>query len=200
MSKITVSLDDIESTTRLALVKHGAAPWVADEVARAVRKAEATGNIICGLYYLESYCKQLTTGRVMGAVEPIVTRPKTASVKVDAKFGFAQSAFIRGLAEAIGVVQEAGTCSLAICHSHTCTSLGYFTEQIAEAGFIGIGFTNASAVVSPPGVSKSTSIASGKVCVWPGMLETKVIVAPNSPIPLAKPNTAPANSPGAIDP
>lgn len=155
MSKITVTLDDIESITRLALVKHGAAPWVADEVARAVRKTEATGSVVCGLYYLESYCKQLQSGRVLGAVEPVVSRPKSASVKVDAKLGFAQPAFTRGLTEAIAVVQDAGTCSLAICHSHTCTSLGYFTEQIAESGFIGIGFTNASAVVSPPGGNKA---------------------------------------------
>jgi (2R)-3-sulfolactate dehydrogenase (NADP+) len=49
------------------------------------------------------------------------------------------------------VAKEAGTCALAICHAHTCTSLGYFTAQIARAGMIGIGFTNASAVVSPPG-------------------------------------------------
>jgi (2R)-3-sulfolactate dehydrogenase (NADP+) len=40
---------------------------------------------------------------------------------------------------------------LAVAHAHTCTSLGYFTEQIAAEGLIGIGFTNASAVVAPPG-------------------------------------------------
>ena len=151
MANTSVSLDDIESTTEQALVKHGALPWVAQSVARAVREAEATGNLICGLYYLESYCLQLQSGRVKGDVEPLVTRPKTASVKVDAQLGFAQAAFERGLPEAVEVATEAGTCALAICHSHTCTSLGYFTAQIANAGMIGIGFTNASAVVSPPG-------------------------------------------------
>ncbi len=151
MSKIRVSLNDIEDATRLALVNHGALDWVATEVARAVRKAEATGNLICGLYYLESYCAQLKSGRVNGSVEPLVSRPRTASVKVDAGFGFAQAAFARAFPEALSVVKDAGTCSLAVCHSHTCTSLGYFTEQLAEAGYIGIGFTNASAVVSPPG-------------------------------------------------
>jgi (2R)-3-sulfolactate dehydrogenase (NADP+) len=43
---------------------------------------------------------------------------------------------------------------LAVAHAHTCTSLGYFTEQIAEAGLIGIGFANASPVVAPPGGNK----------------------------------------------
>ena len=47
-----VSLDTIETTTATALRNHGAAPWVAAHVAHAVRVAEATGNVICGLYYL----------------------------------------------------------------------------------------------------------------------------------------------------
>lgn len=151
MTTTTVSLDTIEATAQAALIKHGAKPWIADAVAHAVREAEAAGNIICGLYYLESYCIQLTSGRVSGTVEPQVSRPKTASVKVDAGNGFAQPAFLRGLPDALSVARQAGTCALAICHSHTCTALGYFTAQIANAGMIGIGFTNASAVVSPPG-------------------------------------------------
>lgn len=155
MRKVTVDLSEIESVSQQALVNHGAAAWVAHEVALAVRKAEATGNLICGLYYLESYCKQLKTGRVKGTVEPVVSRPRTASVKVDAAFGFAQPAFARGLTEALDMIKQTGTGSLAICHAHTCTSLGYFTEQIAESGLLGIGFTNASAVVSPPGGNKA---------------------------------------------
>jgi len=155
MSKITVSLDDIAATSQQALVRHGANEWVASEVAKAVRKAEATGNLICGLYYLESYCKQLETGRVNGTVEPVVSLPKSATVKVDAGFGFAQPAFTKGLEKAISVVKDTGTCSLSVCHAHTCTSLGFFTEQIALSGMVGIGFTNASAVVSPPGGNKA---------------------------------------------
>ena len=155
MSKVTVSLNEIELTSKNALIKHGAQAWIAESVAHAVRKAEATGNLICGLYYLESYCKQLVTGRVKGDAIPVVSRPKTATIKVDAKFGFAQAAFEKGLVETVDVVKETGTASLAICHAHTCTSLGYFTEQIAEAGLVGIGFTNASAVVSPPGGNKA---------------------------------------------
>jgi (2R)-3-sulfolactate dehydrogenase (NADP+) len=41
--------------------------------------------------------------------------------------------------------------SLAVGHAHTCTSLGYFTEQIAAEGCIALGFTNASPIVAPPG-------------------------------------------------
>ncbi len=155
MSQVTVSLKDIETTSHKALVNHGAEDWIAAEMAKAIRQAESVGNLICGLYYLESYCKQLQTGRVDGAVEPMVSKPKIATVQVNAGFGFAQAAFARGLPVALETVKQTGTCSLAICHAHTCTSLGYFTEQIALSGYIGIGFTNASAVVAPPGGHKA---------------------------------------------
>ncbi|MEM8837647.1 MAG: Ldh family oxidoreductase [Pseudomonadota bacterium] len=146
-----ISLDEIETTTKTALERHGALPWIAAEVAHAVRKAEAIGNRICGLYYLESYCLQLKTGRVDGTVEPVVSRPKSATVMVDAKFGFAQPAFTRGLPEAVLAAKEEGLASLAIAHAHTCTSLGYFTEKIAREGLIALGMTNASPIVAPPG-------------------------------------------------
>jgi (2R)-3-sulfolactate dehydrogenase (NADP+) len=146
-----ITLEEIEIQTEAALMAHGAAAWVAREVAAAVREAEGLGNKICGLYYLESYCKQLETGRVLGDVEPEVSRPRPGAVRVDARFGFAQPAFSRGLPEATEAARENGVASLAICHAHTCTSLGFFTAQIARAGLIGLGFTNATPIVAPPG-------------------------------------------------
>ena len=148
---LKVTLSEIEATVNTALERHGASPWIAAEVARAVRKAEAVGNLICGLYYLESYCKQLQNGRVKGDVEPVVTRPRPGAVRVDARFGFAQPAFARALPEAVAAARDCGVASLAVGHAHTCTSLGFFTEQIALEGLIGLGMTNASPIVAPPG-------------------------------------------------
>ena len=146
-----VSLDEIERVVQAALIAHGADAFPAAEVARAVRVAESHGNRICGLYYLESYCQQLRTGRVKGDVVPEVTAPRPAVVHVDARFGFAQPAFAYGLAPALDAARQFGTATLAVGHAHTCTSLGYFTEQIARAGFVAIGLTNASPIVAPPG-------------------------------------------------
>ncbi len=146
-----ISLDEIEAAARTALQAHGADTWIAAEVAKAIRKAEAVGNRICGLYYLESYCVQLKSGRVNGSVEPVVTTPRPGAVVVDAKFGFAQPAFTRALPAAVKAAKDCGVASLAVGHAHTCTSLGYFTEQIARQGLIGFGLTNASPIVAPPG-------------------------------------------------
>jgi (2R)-3-sulfolactate dehydrogenase (NADP+) len=146
-----ISLDEIEATTARALESHGAAAPVAASVASAVRTAEANGNRICGLYYLESYCRQLETGRVQGDVEPVVVQTKPGTVEVDAKFGFAQWAFDAGFDTAVAAARASGICGYAIQHTHTCTSLGYFTEQFADVGLLAIGATNSSARVSPPG-------------------------------------------------
>ncbi|WP_324751611.1 Ldh family oxidoreductase [Roseovarius sp. Pro17] len=157
-----IETSEIEALSKAALIRHGAEDWIAASVADAIREAEATGNRICGLYYLESYCQQLKTGRVKGDVVPEVTRPRPGSVRVDAKFGFAQAAFERALPDAIAATKECGTASLAVCHAHTCTSLGYFTGQIARAGLIGLGLTNATPVVAPPG-GKSRIIGTNPI-------------------------------------
>lgn len=156
------ALDEIEKVTQKALVAYGATPCVAKEVAHAVRVAEGYGNKICGLYYVESYCLQLETGRVNGRVVPKVMQPRPAVVDVDAGFGFAQPAFKSGLQLALDAAAQFGTATLAVGHAHTCTSLGYFTEQIASAGCIGIGFTNASPIVAAPG-GKSRVIGTNPI-------------------------------------
>jgi (2R)-3-sulfolactate dehydrogenase (NADP+) len=145
------SLDDVETKTRAALIAHGADAFAAAEVARAVRVAESRGNKICGLYYLESYCQQLQSGRVRGDATPVISIPRPGCVQVDAQMGFAQPAFSYGLIPAMDAARQYGIAQLAVGHAHTCTSLGYFTEQIALAGCIGIGFTNASPIVAAPG-------------------------------------------------
>lgn len=148
-----VALDLVESTTRDALVAHGAPEPVAAQVARAVRVAEANGNKICGLYYLESYCAQLTTGRIAVHAAPVVRHDLPGSVRVDGKLGFAQTAFAAGFAVAVDAARSNGICGYAVEHTHTATSLGYFTEQFAQVGLLAIGTTNATPRVAPPGGS-----------------------------------------------
>ncbi|MDG1736532.1 MAG: Ldh family oxidoreductase [Paracoccaceae bacterium] len=157
-----ISLAEIENVTKTALMAHGAEEWIASHVADAVKVAESVGNKICGLYYVESYCQQLVSGRVKGDAVPQVSRPKPSTVVVDASFGFAQAAFAKGLPEAISAAKENGIASMAVGHAHTCTSLGYFTEQIARAGLIGLGLTNATPIVAAPG-GKSRVIGTNPI-------------------------------------
>ncbi len=148
-----VSLDEIESVAKRALLGHGADEHAAGLVAHAIKTAEANGNKICGLYYLESYCQQLDTGRLVGAIEPLVTVDRPGAVRVDGQLGFAQVAFAAGFPRVVEAARANGICGFSVEHTHTCTSLGYFTEQFAAEDLMAIGATNASPRVAPPGGS-----------------------------------------------
>ena len=157
-----VAIEEIRNISKIALIQHGALDWVSGEVADAVAASESVGNRICGLYYLESYCEQLISGRVNGQASPIVQSVRSGSIFVDADDGFAQPAFSKGLPEAIKLAKKNGIASLSVGRAHTCTSLGYFTKKIAEAGFLGLGLTNASPIVAPPG-GKSRIIGTNPI-------------------------------------
>mgnify|MGYP006283235745 FL=1 len=146
-----ISVSEIETVARDALRAHGAEGDVAITMADAVAWAEARGNRVCGLYYLESYCLQLRSGRVDGAATPVVARPRAGLVHVNAANGFAQPAFLAARPEVAAAAREAGVASLSIRRMHTCTALGWFTEAIAREGLIAIAMTNASPVVAAPG-------------------------------------------------
>ena len=157
-----ISVNDIHNISKTALVQHGALDWISEEVSDAVAASESVGNKICGLYYLESYCEQLLSGRVNGQASPDVQLVRPGAIYVDADDGFAQPAFSKGLPEALKLAKENGIASLSVGRAHTCTSLGYFTKKIAEAGFLGLGLTNASPIVAPPG-GKSRIIGTNPI-------------------------------------
>ncbi|WP_292633213.1 Ldh family oxidoreductase, partial [Mesorhizobium sp.] len=48
-----------------------------------------------------------------------------------------------------------GVAALAIRNSYNCGALGYHTERIAQAGLVGLGFTNAPASIAPWGGRKA---------------------------------------------
>ena len=146
-----IAVTEIEAVVTDALIAHGAEAEVAAQVARATAEAEAHGNTVCGLTYVESYCAALASGRVDGRAEPQVSQPAPGALRVDARFGFAQPAFAAALPHALDLARRQGVATLSVAHGHTCTSLGFFTAQIAREGLIALGFTNASPVVAPPG-------------------------------------------------
>ena len=102
------SVKEIRKVAKTALVQHGALDWISEDVADAVAASESVGNRICGLYYLESYCEQLLSGRVNGQASPDVQLARSGSVYVDADNGFAQPAFSKGIPEVLKLAKKMG--------------------------------------------------------------------------------------------
>jgi (2R)-3-sulfolactate dehydrogenase (NADP+) len=153
MPRMTV--DAIETLAAAALRRHGASEAQARALAAGLAGAERDGIRSHGLMYLPVYCEHLTCGKVVGSAEPVLSRPAPASLVVDAGSGFAHAAIDLGLPALIDTARSQGIASLAIRNSYNCGILAYHTERIAQAGLVGLGFTNAPASIAPWGGRKA---------------------------------------------
>jgi (2R)-3-sulfolactate dehydrogenase (NADP+) len=150
---ITVTPEEIETCALSALVAHGATRENAIPVARAIARAEAEGNSVCGLFYLPIFCAHLECGKVDGIAMATVT-VENSVISVDARSGFAHPAIAAGLPALIETARSQGIAAMAVRNSYNCLALGHHVTALAEAGLIGICMSNAPASVAPPGATR----------------------------------------------
>jgi len=146
-----LSLEEIERLALDALISAGTSMNNAVPLAKATAQTEADGIASHGLAYIPTYCEHVKCGKVDGQAEPTLEHPAPAVVTVDAKCGFAHTAINMGFESLIPVARSQGIAALAISNSYNCGVLGYHTRALAEAGLLGIGFTNAPASIAPVG-------------------------------------------------
>ncbi|MDP6745031.1 MAG: Ldh family oxidoreductase [SAR324 cluster bacterium] len=155
MSTEHMSLAQVESLATEALVGAGTSPESAKSVGKAAQAAERDGIRSHGLLYVPIYCEHVKCGKVDGVAVPEVTRPRLSAIQVDAKTGFAHPAIDAGFNELIPLGKSNGCAGLTIRNSYNCGVLGYHVERLAEAGLVGIGFTNSPASIAPVGGKKA---------------------------------------------
>jgi (2R)-3-sulfolactate dehydrogenase (NADP+) len=120
-------------------------------VARALVAAEADGLKGHGLSRLPSYAAQAKVGKVDGFATPNVTRPRPATLAVDARNGFAFPAIDAAAAALPEVARSEGVAAAAIRRSHHCGAAGHPVERLAEAGLVALMFANTPAAIAPWG-------------------------------------------------
>jgi len=147
----TLTLDEIETLAFDALTRAGATAANARPLARATAETEADGVASHGLAYIPVYCTHLGCGKVDGRAEPTVTRPRPGLVLADAAQGFAHGAIAAGFEALTAAARDQGIAALAVFNSYNCGVLGVHTRALAEAGLLGLGFTNAPASIAPSG-------------------------------------------------
>jgi (2R)-3-sulfolactate dehydrogenase (NADP+) len=146
-----LTLAEVEALSYEVLVAANVTSNIARIVARSVRRAEADGIRSHGLARLGTYGQHARIGKVDGQAAAELTKTGPASVRVDAKCGFAHPAIEIGLMELTKLARESGIAVLAITNSYNCGVLGHHVEDIADAGFVGLGFVNAPPSIAPWG-------------------------------------------------
>ncbi len=150
----TLSLAEIEDLSFRALVAAGTSEENARPLAIATAATEADGVGSHGLAYIPIYCEHVQCGKVDGQAKPELAQPRPGVVTLDAATGFAHAAIDVGFEALIPAAREQGIAALAIRNSYNCGVLGYHTYRLAQAGLVGLGFTNAPASIAPSGGSK----------------------------------------------
>lgn len=153
MTQQRMTLQEAERLAVATLQACGASTIQATSLAAGVAAAERDGISSHGLVYLPTYCEHLQCGKVDGNAEPVVEVPKPGSIQVDAGTGFAHAAIRAGFEPLMAAARANGCAAMGVNNSYNCGVLAFHTEKLAEAGLVGLGFTNAPASIAPFGGS-----------------------------------------------
>jgi (2R)-3-sulfolactate dehydrogenase (NADP+) len=141
----------IEQLTNLAvraLKLAGASNAMAQATAQALVAADAEGLATHGVSRVALYAQHVREGRVDGKAKAAVVRRKGATCLVDARGGLAYLASAIAAKEAIKRAQRYGVAFAGITNSHHFGAAGYHLRPIAEAGLVGLAFTNSPSAIN----------------------------------------------------
>lgn len=145
------TLDQIFDLTLTALQGAGANAAQAGGIAAATVRAEQDGIRSHGLMYVPIYGEHVRCGKVRGDAVPQVSMPQPGRIVVDAGNGFAHAAIDAGFDQFVSAAKSQGVAAMTLHQSYNCGVLGHHAERIAEAGLLGLCFTNAPASIAPTG-------------------------------------------------
>ncbi len=151
MSGKIITLKEAHRLSVQALTNHRTDPDNAALVADALVAAEADGQKGHGLSRLPSYCGQSASGKVDGFARPVAEAVAAATLRVDARHGFAYPAMTLAVDKLAELAPGTGVAVAAVYNSHHCGLAGYHVEALARRGLVGILFANTPQAIAPWG-------------------------------------------------
>jgi (2R)-3-sulfolactate dehydrogenase (NADP+) len=139
---ILLGLEEAARLAGRALMASGASPAAAASTAAALVAAEADGQAGHGLSRIPSYAAQLKAGKIDGKAEPALTRPRPATVRIDARHGLAYPAVDLAVGTLPELAHEFGIASAGLFASHHIGQAGRVAERLAEQGLIALLMSN----------------------------------------------------------
>ncbi len=146
-----IAWDEAVRLAAAALRHAGASEAMAASTANALVLAEAQGLASHGLTRVAQYATHLRNGRADGTAVARVARSKGAALLVDAGCGLAFPACELAVARAIDTARAQGVCFAGVANSHHCGVVVDHLRPAAEAGLVGIGFSNSPAAMATAG-------------------------------------------------
>jgi LDH2 family malate/lactate/ureidoglycolate dehydrogenase len=106
-----------------------------------------------GIRNLPGYAKQLRLGGVDRRASPVVERETAATAMLDGANGLGQVVSCRALEVAISKARQVGAGAVMVRRSNHHGACGHYALACAEAGLIGLVFSNTPPIMAVPGAS-----------------------------------------------
>lgn len=150
-----LSIDEATRLAAAAFENAGAAAPMAASTAMALVAAEIDGHAGHGLSRVASYAAQLRTGKADGRAEPVMTRPKPATLRIDVGHGFAYPALDLAVETLPAMATEFGIAAAGLFNSHHIGQAGRAAERLAERGLVALVLSNTPPAMALPGGTRA---------------------------------------------
>jgi len=145
----------LQQMARTALEKAGAHSKMAEAAARHLVQAEEQGLATHGMSRVPFYCGMLRNGRADGKAHPSMVSDKAAVCLIDNADGLPYESCAWAIEEVIQRARRNGIGYAGIRNSAHVGVLGIHLLKVAQAGMVGIAFTNSPAAIPAWGGKKA---------------------------------------------
>ncbi len=150
-----LSTDEAIRLAAAAFENAGAAAPMAASTALALVAAEIDGHAGHGLSRVPSYAAQLRTGKADGRAEPVMSRPKPATLRIDVGHGFAYPALDLAVETLPAMAAEFGLAAAGLFNSHHIGQAGRAAERLADQGLVALVLSNTPPAMALPGGTRA---------------------------------------------
>jgi len=170
------SVDELSQLAARALKKAGASKAMAQVTAQALVAAEMEGLTGHGLSRVALYCQHLREGRADGRAKPKVVRKQGGTCLVDANGGLAFLASALAVKEAVKRAKRYGVAFAGVTNSHHFGAAAYHLAPVAQAGLVGLAFTNSPSAINAWGGKKSFYGTNPVAAIFPRRQADPIVV------------------------
>jgi len=161
---------------RTALEKAGAHSKMADAAARHLVRAEEQGLPTHGMSRVPFYCSMLRNGRADGAAQPAMAAERAAACLIDNRDALPYVSVQWAVGEAIQRARRNGIGLAGIRNSAHVGVLGIHLAPVAEAGLVGLAFTNSPAAIPAWGGKKALFGTNPVAAVFPRPHDNPLVI------------------------
>ena len=169
-------IDELTALATRALKKAGAAGPTARATAQALVTGEAEGLSGHGLSRVALYAQHLRQGRVDGKAKARIVKKKGATFLVDAAGGLAFPACALAVREVTKRARRYGIAFAGVTNSHHFGAAAYHLAPLAQAGLVGLAFTNSPSAINAWGGKKAFFGTNPIAAVFPRKNADPVVV------------------------